>query len=283
MFGRPAIIVSAEEKPKDRKQLESRFDELLAQSRKQEKLGKLSLTRIRGVKVRGEPTEVDVAVIDTPANSTTPTTSVPSVDGSGLGKYDLIFRLWAVPSDGPMKGRAVNLAEYEWRPDEPFVLYIESSVPVQFSLGQVYPDQSNRYRLVLPRDGYPLDLTTVMPGREVRFPIPFRMDNDSNDEYMSICVVRADGPDRPIVHTQQNTHPDTISDDNEGVLRGAVTKLKELHKQALAGDAASRERFRCDSSRSSAHVSGTSSEVATLIAGTNGKAEYTIRLRKIRN
>lgn len=274
-------------------QVRRSFELLLQESQKLSKEGKVRIKKVRvspkaapakagkNGKERSGPSDVDVSVVV--AEARTGRDGDPPTANTTEVKEDTAFEIWAEIVEGPLKGRFVNLSEYQWHRKERFILWMKAAVPVQLSVGQVFPKDNAKCVQVLPRPEDPLDLTTIPAGRDVKFPIGFIMDDDNEDEYMSILVVRADSGQLPINNPTQ-TQADSGDDDlgSDGVLRSTTIKLAEFHQRAVSTDVNVRSEFKSAAAIPKTRDSALPRDVAVTVAGTNGRAEHTIRLKKSR-
>ncbi len=92
----------------------------------------------------------------------------------------------------------VNLTKHKWQRKERFWLWVESAVPVQLAVFQNYPEGRPPSRQISPDEAYPTTFGTLLPGKPVRFPVLFQMDDDLRDEIISFVVLRADAQALPI-------------------------------------------------------------------------------------
>jgi hypothetical protein len=91
----------------------------------------------------------------------------------------------------------VHLEKYKWQRKQRFYVWFESAAPVYVGFWQDY-DGKAPSRKVLPDERFPQSYSAILPGQPFRFPVLLEMDNDLNNEFMSIEVVLANNPDVPI-------------------------------------------------------------------------------------
>lgn len=121
-------------------------------------------------------------------------TGVPFFKGVPIKNQQtkLIIKVWAVPLDdaGQPTRDKVALDKYLWRPKQRFAVFIDSAVPVQVGIYQDFPNQPSERRL--PDPEFPKSYQTVQGGDgPYRFPFDIELDDNLNDELMSIVVVAA--------------------------------------------------------------------------------------------
>ena len=90
--------------------------------------------------------------------------------------------------------RHVNLANHRWRPGDSYFLCIDTAVPIQLGLFQIFPD---RIAQIAPDPRHEVTYRTILPGQVWQSP-RLILDEDPKDEDVSIVVVRADAPILPI-------------------------------------------------------------------------------------
>jgi hypothetical protein len=130
------------------------------------------------------------------------------VPASG-GNAKLILKVWAVPlADGREIGKKVHLSKYAWRPKERMHLYFETSTPVYLGFYQDAVDSGGKLTArtkVLPAPAFTQSYKVIEPNQKFRFPVTIELDDDLQDEIMSIVFVTAGDPDLPIPNTTTTT------------------------------------------------------------------------------
>ncbi len=96
-------------------------------------------------------------------------------------------KVWFELADGTF----VNPLARRWSPKERFYVHVEAAVPLYVSLLQVDPKTGDS-TTVYPSEKYENSKKVLQAGSSTRLPVVFAMDDDSNDEMMSLIVVRAD-------------------------------------------------------------------------------------------
>lgn len=100
-------------------------------------------------------------------------------------------KVWFELSDGTK----INPLKHEWSARERFYIYVEAAAPVYvwlFHEKQTDKSSAEQSTQIYPDERYPNSVKAIQAGRKTRLPVRFEMDDDSNDEIMSMVVVRAD-------------------------------------------------------------------------------------------
>ena len=100
-------------------------------------------------------------------------------------------KIWFELADGTK----VNPLKHQWQAKEKFYIYVEAAAPVYIWLFHETPDKNGKVAQsvqIYPDKQYPKSVNAVQPGRKTALPVEFEMDDDDQDEIMSMFVVRAD-------------------------------------------------------------------------------------------
>jgi hypothetical protein len=116
----------------------------------------------------------------------------PNVGGTGHEVKGMV-KVWAELKDG---GKKVHLARYNWKPKERFYLCFETALPVKVGLYQTYENKDKPVR-ILPDEEVPESLGAVQPGKAYRFPALLEMDDNDDDETLSLVIVGVGTKEEP--------------------------------------------------------------------------------------
>lgn len=100
-------------------------------------------------------------------------------------------KVWFELADGVK----VDPREHEWRAKEKFYVYVEATAPVFVYLFHEQPAKDGapaQSIQVYPNKRYPNSAKAIQAGTPTRLPVKFEMDDNAEDEIMSMVVVRAD-------------------------------------------------------------------------------------------
>lgn len=100
-------------------------------------------------------------------------------------------KIWFELADGTK----VNPLKRQWNAKEKFYIYVEAASPVYVWLFHETPAQKGKpaqSAQIYPDKRYPKSVNAIQPGRKTALPVEFEMDDDDEDEIMSMLVVRAD-------------------------------------------------------------------------------------------
>ena len=93
-------------------------------------------------------------------------------------------------------GTKVNPLKHEWSAKEKFYVHVQAAAPVYVSLFHEIPAQKGKTAdsiLVYPNQRrYPNSGKAIQAGAATRLPVQFELDDNDEDEIMSMIVVRAD-------------------------------------------------------------------------------------------
>lgn len=106
-------------------------------------------------------------------------------------KMETAAQIWFELFDGAK----VDPRKHRWNAKEKFYVYVKAAAPVYVYLFHNAPSENGDAEdsvLVYPTKRYPESFKPIQAGRATRLPVKFEMDDDSEDENMSIFVVRAD-------------------------------------------------------------------------------------------
>lgn len=126
-----------------------------------------------------------------------PTVDAPQADDETDEEKDssdevqMAVKVWFELSDGTK----VNPVDHKWNAKEKFYVHVEAAAPVYVSLFQQLPsgkNDSTKSVQIYPNKLYAESQEALQPGRATRLPVMFEMDDDEEDEIMSMVVVRAD-------------------------------------------------------------------------------------------
>lgn len=146
--------------------------------------------------------------------------------------------IWGELAQGPQAGQKVNFIKHKWQRREQFYVWVESAVPVQLSIFQEYAEGGPQPKPVIPDPAYPSTFATVMPGQPFKIPVVFEMDDNLQDELMSIVVVRAQSGILPMNSAAGNalgSSPNGGDSNTSGVggaIKASQAKFAGLNQQA---------------------------------------------------
>jgi len=123
--------------------------------------------------------------------SSVPDPTVEESDDVAQEEMQTGVKIWFELADGTK----VNPLKHQWNAKEKFYIYVEAAAPVYVWLFHETPAQKGKPAQsiqIYPDKRYPKSVNAIQPGRETALPVEFEMDDDEEDEIMSMVVVRAD-------------------------------------------------------------------------------------------
>ncbi len=104
---------------------------------------------------------------------------------------EMAVKVWFTLVDGTK----VNPLKHEWSAKEKFYVHVQAAAPVYVSLFHEIPAQKGKAAdsiQVYPNQRYPNSGKAIQAGAATRLPVQFELEDNDEDEIMSMIVVRAD-------------------------------------------------------------------------------------------
>jgi hypothetical protein len=189
-----------------------------------------------------------------------PTLTVDENEDNEQNEDQLAVKIWFTLANGVK----INPVKHKWSPREKFYVHVEAAAPVYVSLFHDSPngENGNKSTLVYPDSRYSHSAEVIQAGRATRLPVLFEMDDNTEEETMSMVVVRADWPGIQNHLTSQAVA--SVSSDN-GVLR-VNAQLTE----------SGRGVFKCLNARAASTKTLKNEEIKELVQGATDKEAQTI-------
>lgn len=108
--------------------------------------------------------------------------------------------------------RYVDPAKHVWTPKERFRLWLKTAVPVQIFIYQNFPSDRRQSQLVFPQPKHPESYSTILPGESFMLPVLFEMDDDLDEEFISVVFARPDAG-LPINHLPTSISAAEVTDE----------------------------------------------------------------------